>query len=540
MQVIFKSAILRRPNLRGSNRQDAKAPRNPKDKPLFNIQHSTFSIFLLMAITWAGSAIAQTMPPDAAAPLYAAELGKSYVPADLPRLYAAHWLIEQYFASPTAADRAAVELKLAGTKLDTALLARLCRLRLGWQQLAPGVYYVNEQAGVYPVKYFLGVPKGYRRETAWPLVVKLPEADSFMANPPFDENQVAHMYIGWLNEELAAHPDALIAMPLLNLSELYGPSYAGMNSVFQPILNVAAKANVDPARVYLVGHAMAAHAAWNLALHYPTYLAAFCAMGGGANADWQRVRLMNLRNVLPVVWADTTDTAVPSSESGEIVSALRRLKIDVAYQQTSNLGHAPSPEIVQHLYQEMREKARDLYPKRITLQSDRPDTLFNRDDWLQVYQEIDSGNDRLLSIQHGSGVIRLNGNAFTIDATLNNNTVTMTTTNVESLRLYFNAGMIDFSKPVVVIANNRERFRGLLSESLDEMLKDQLFLGRGWRYFTSVLDLDLESNPGVPLPSPAPAAGGSGVSSAPPATRPHGRITVYNPDGSIQRVIEPP
>ena len=44
-------------------------------------------------------------------------------------------------------------------------------------------------------------------------------------------------------------------MPLLNLDELYGPSYAGMNSVIQPLLHAAGRANVDPARVYLIGHA---------------------------------------------------------------------------------------------------------------------------------------------------------------------------------------------------------------------------------------------------------------------------------------------
>jgi hypothetical protein len=184
------------------------------------------------------------------------------------------------------------------------------------------------------------------------------------------------------------------------------------------------------------------------------------------------------------------------------------------------------------MYQKMRARTRDLYPRRVSLQSDRPDTLFNRADWIQVYQEMDSGNDRLIYIQHGTGSIRLNANAYTLDATLAGNTVNMTATNVDSLRLYFNNRMVDFSKPVVVIVNNRRRFSGMLSESLDEMLKDQLFLGRGWRYFTAVLDLDLGADLAPPAAGPQ--------SAAPATTRPHGKITVYNPDGSVQRVIESP
>ena len=89
-------------------------------------------------------------------------------------------------------------------------------------------------------------------------------------------------------------------MPLLNLDELYGPSYAGTNSVIQPMLHAAGQANIDPARVYLVGHALSAIAAWNLALNYPTYFAGFESLAGGAGNDWQRLRLTNLHNVLPV------------------------------------------------------------------------------------------------------------------------------------------------------------------------------------------------------------------------------------------------
>jgi len=51
--------------------------------------------------------------------------------------------------------------------------------------------------------------------------------------------------------------------------------------------------------------------------------------------------------------------------------------------------------------------------------------------------------------------------------------------------------MIDFTKPVTVVVNKRGRFEAMLKPSIDEMLKDQLFLGRGWRYFTAVVDVDL-------------------------------------------------
>src|SRR5205823_13857898 len=142
---------------------------------------------------------------------------------------------------------------------------------------------------------------------------------------------VQRTYTGWMSDELKSHPDALCIMPLLNLDELWGPSYAGMNSVIQPMLHVATRCNVDPARVYMVGHSMSAHAVWNLALNYPTYFAAINPLAGGAGNDWQRLRFMNLRNIFPVIWHDADDQVIKVESSRGIVNVLKRMKIPYDY-----------------------------------------------------------------------------------------------------------------------------------------------------------------------------------------------------------------
>jgi pimeloyl-ACP methyl ester carboxylesterase len=491
------------------------------------------AVVFLCFIAAKSSFAADFMSQTEVAPIYAAQLGPLNHPADLPKIYAAHLLIEQYFTSPTAADRKAVVTQLEATNLDINLIGRLIRLHLGWATLTAGVYYINQQVGRYPVKYFLGVPKTYRRDTNWPLVVKLPTPDAFLTDPPPDADQVVKIYTQWVNDELSAHPDALVIMPLLNLKELYGPSYAGMNSVIQPILDATARVAIDPRLVYLIGHSMAAHAAWNIALHYPTYFAAINPLAGGAQYDWQRLRLPNLRNVLPVVWADTDDQVVPVNQSADLVDALRKLKIDVDYTQTSGVGHLPPPDVAEQCYQKLRARPRDLYPNHVSLQSDRPDSIFNRADWIQVYDELDTGDDVLIRLEHGTGPIRVYRNPFTLDAVLDNNIVTLSTKNVDSLRLYFNEHMIDFTKPLIVLINGKERFHALLKPSMEEMMKDQLILGRGWRHYSAVADIDMEAILNAPR-KPAATAGAGATS------RPKGHITVYNDDGSVQKVIETP
>jgi hypothetical protein len=57
------------------------------------------------------------------------------------------------------------------------------------------------------------------------------------------------------------------------------------------------------------------------------------------------------------------------------------------------------------------------------------------------------------------------------------------------------------------------------------MLKDQIFLGRGWRYFTAIIDLDLTQPTSRPSTRPANRA---------PIryTTPDGQEHIYVPHGS--------
>jgi hypothetical protein len=434
----------------------------------------------------------ESIPPDELKQIDQSELGKRYQPGQAQQLLDAHELIEKYFASSSSVERKSIVSSLEATKIDPNVLGRLCRIHLHWPELTGGgVFYLNQRIGPYDVRYFIGVPKEYDRAKPWPLVIKLPGAAEFLTTPPPDAKRVVEIYTAWLKDELVHHPDAIVLMPLLNLDELYGPSYAGMNSVIQPLLDAPNHVNVDPARVYMLGHSMAAHGVWNLALHYPTYFAAICPLAGSASSDWQRVRLMNLRNVLPVVWHDDKDPVIKVGFSKGLVTALRNLKIEVSFDETNGIGHAPSDDIVEEEYHKMRAKVRDLYPPQVWLASNRPDIVFNRSDWVQVYQQVQTGKERRLLFHHGTGHMTVYPDAYTLRATIKDNRIDATTDNVSVMRFYVNDQMVDFSKPVTVTVNRKVRFQGVLKPSVGVMLKDQVFLGRGWRYFTAVVDVDL-------------------------------------------------
>ncbi len=62
--------------------------------------------------------------------------------------------------------------------------------------------------------------------------------------------------------------------------------------------------------------------------------------------------------------------------------------------------------------------------------------------------------------------------------------------------------MSDFREPMAVVWNKKPRFEGLVKPSINEMLKDQIFIGRGWRYYTAIIEIDLA--PPTMKPSTAP------------------------------------
>jgi hypothetical protein len=483
-----------------------------------------YRLVLIASVCAILAAVAEAAPSTEPAEIYQNTLGNLFQPDSVPQYDQAHQILEDYFAATTSTQRKTDVDSLNSLGLDPAVIGRLARIRSSWSKLDPGVYYINDTIGSHNVRYFLGIPSDYTPEKSWPLMVKLPAANAFLTDPPPSADQVTKIYSGWILDELQAHPDALVLMPLFNLNELYGPGATGMNLVIQPILHAAGKVNIDPAQVYLMGHSLAAHAVWNIAIHYPTYFAGINPLAGSASQSWQRLRLGDLSNVNIVMWADASDDVIPVDDSRSLVRYFQTLDRTVDYTETKDLGHAPSQAILDEEYGKLRSTKRTLYPKQVYIESNSPDTIYNRVDWLQIYQPLNSGQTLKLLFTIGGQSIDVYSRVFRAIAEFTGpNTISINTNNVESVRFYLNDQMVDFSQPINIIVNGKSHFDQVVPTSVDEMLKDQTFLGRGWRYFTAIIDLDLTDTPAnseasAPTTEPVPT----------------GKIEYTTPDGQTK------
>ena len=448
--------------------------------------------------------------------MYRRELGSAYDPVQADDLESAHQLLERFFLAQSAGERREIGKSLASSKVDANVLGRLTRIRSHWPDLSSGgIFYINQKNGRYVVRYFLGVPKGYDRTKPWPLLVKLADAGEFIRKPPTDASQVVSTYTGWIKDELARHSDTIILMPLLDLDEQYGPSYAGMNDVMQSLFDAADRCNVDPARVYLSGFSLGAIGAWYVALDYPTYFASIESLAGAAPAEWEQLRLMNLRNVLPVIWHDSTDTFIKVGFSRTLVKKLQQEKVQTHYEETRGLDHHLSRELLDRNDQAMRSRTRNLYPGQVWVQTNRPDVLFNRNDWVQIYQELAVGKEHRVYFRRGTAHMSTYENFCFVKADLHANQIDVSSDNVDVMRFYLNDQMVNLAAPVTVRVNRKVKFKGVVKPSLELMLADQLFLGRGWRYYTGAIDIEMTSTPAT-NPATRPAAR---------PTRGNGRIT---------------
>jgi hypothetical protein len=125
-----------------------------------------------------------------------------------------------------------------------------------------------------------------------------------------------------------------------------------------------------------------------------------------------------------------------------------------------------------------------------------------------VYQMLTPGKETKYRIQYGSGFITESDSSYRISAAMTAlNKIEVKSQNVESMRFFLNEQMAEFSRPITVIVNGKVRFEGKVQPSVEEMLKDQVFLGRGWRYFTGFVDVDFSNLGATTRPATAPVRG---------------------------------
>lgn len=197
-------------------------------------------------------------------------------------------------------------------------------------------HYLLEDAGeIMPYRVY--VPTGYKAKRKHPLIVALHGLDGN------EDSMVSQMY-GM--KPLAEDRGYIIAAPMGFRPDGgyggYGNGPANRNARFseQDVMEVLQRMqddyNIDPQRIYLMGHSMGGIGTWNMASRHPNIWAALGPIAGFADP----AIVEKIHHIPQIVVHGDNDTTVPVTGSQRMVEALRAKEATVEYIEVPGGGHS--------------------------------------------------------------------------------------------------------------------------------------------------------------------------------------------------------
>ncbi|MFO7692201.1 MAG: PHB depolymerase family esterase, partial [Vicinamibacterales bacterium] len=202
-------------------------------------------------------------------------------------------------------------------------------------------HYVLEGAGeVMP--YRVHVPAGYRAGAPTPMVVALHGLGG-------NEDSFFDFYDG-AAVRLAEQHGFLLAAPLgYRVDGFYGATLGGApdaatrrrlelseRDVMEVVRLMRTHYNVDPARIYLIGHSMGAIGTWHLAARYPDVWAAVGPFSGTGNP----ASVERMKGIPQIVVHGDADPTVNVAGSRNMVAEMKRLGVPVTYIEVPGGNHS--------------------------------------------------------------------------------------------------------------------------------------------------------------------------------------------------------
>lgn len=318
----------------------------------------------------------------------------------------------------------------------------------------------NEQIVIrgrmYPLSTF--IPTTYHASKAYPLVVCL------------------HGY-GFTGEEYLERWRPRLGEDYLLVCPTY-PSGAWFTRqaeelVLETIRQARRRYHIDPNRIFLTGMSNGGIGAWLIGMHHAPLFAGLAPMASGLDHVLMPF-LANLRNTPVYIIHGTKDQVMPVDLSRSISQELDRLGYPHVYREHEREhpmagGHYFPKEELPDLVAWFKSRRREPLPTRLTLVRDA--SHFQPYNWLRidstdpiaVFSEdlVDKRDERIKRRVYA-----------TIDASIVGRTrIEVTAEHVQRYSLFLNDQLIDVSKPLTVTTNGRLSFEGMVSPSVDTLLR---------------------------------------------------------------------
>lgn len=243
--------------------------------------------------------------------------------------------------------------------------------------------------------------------------------------------------------------------------------------VLATIRSVQRRYHVDPDRIFLTGMSNGGIGAWVIGMHDAPLFAGIAPMAGGLDHVLMPF-LENLRSTPVYIIHGAKDRVMPVELSRTIAEELTRLGYPYVYREHDREhpvagGHFFPREELPELVVWLNAQRRNPLPMRVTVV--REASHFQPFGWVRIdsTDPIAAFSDDLVSKRDD----RIKRREYAkLDASIvAPNRVEVRTEKVQRYSLFLNEQLIDSSKPLVVLTNGQVSFDGIVTPSLETLLR---------------------------------------------------------------------
>jgi predicted esterase len=359
----------------------------------------------------------------------------------------------------------------ATTLLDTLLASPGADLSTIEAALRTGRPYSPQPVGLQPdlsmqvagrsAPYGLWVPLTYDPSRAYPLVICLHGAGF-----------TGDAYLSRWHERLGEK--YLVACPTIAGGAWWTRS--AERQVLTLIRFLVATYHVDPDRVFLTGMSNGGIGAYLIGMHHADLFAGIAPMASGIDTPLMPF-LANVRNTPVYLIHGKEDEVMPVRLSRQIAAELKTLGYPFVYREHDRThpvagGHFFPREELPALITWFDQQRRHV-PIHVTVVRDASHlTAFS---WARIdaTDRIAAFRDNLTDSRDADVVNRIYAK---LDAVVTApNRIEVTTDRIQRYSLFLNEQLVDFSKPVTIVTNQRVSFEGMVIPSARVLLREARF-----------------------------------------------------------------
>ncbi|GAB3915596.1 hypothetical protein [Larkinella terrae] len=347
------------------------------------------------------------------------------------------------------------------------------------------------------VPYFIQLPAQFDAQKDYPMVVVLHGAVAQQASFP-DVADSTHTFFGQSFMNQASESGLITVFPYSTRRYNWMMPDDGFDIVPQVIREVKKMYNIDDSRVYVTGHSNGATGAFSYLMKQPGLFAGFSGINNRPQVRTGGTFFRNAQNRSFYNVATDYDYYFPFEGHRSLVDVAKKWQVD--WQNIEVEGHrshgyliaskdSATRGIYRQLFADMLTRKRNPFQKQLYWECDN--LRHNRCDWLEIntldtlsapaewHQAVNFQVTGWRDVYSPATVKDSTSQAFVfprksgaVSATYSQNQFILKTSRAGSVTIYISPEMVDLSRPVKVIINNKTVFNARINMDKAFMLSE--------------------------------------------------------------------